>query len=249
MTQRKYLIGAEARDLFLHAVEKHVPATVTTDSDDNLQVLKSNFLSLQANRLSLALPVPEGREGYAEPIPGQEIAVTFKKGYYKHIFVTRIVAREACTLEDGISAPAIVVLLPDQIERIQRRAYNRAAVPSMMRIPVACSLANIGPEQSSNTFEGLLQNVSAGGLGLTSNDPGVEQCQVGQRFSVSFVPPLESLPIEVVVRLRHIGRNDQETAWELGFQIIGLELQDEGAATLRRLGRLANRFHRQSQFS
>lgn len=249
MQQRKYIVGGEARGLFDQAIARHLPLSLTTCQEQTWQVYKTYFLAHHANRLLISMPVPDTEGCHIEPAPGQEIALTFKKGYYKHIFISRVLSREEHTHEDGSLCPALAILIPDRIERIQRRAYNRAEVPDMMRIPVHFSLLEDDNEGSDYVYEGLLQDVSAGGLGVRSSDPRINQCQAGQQFQLNFMPPIDQLPIEIFVRLRHITPPTEQAEHDLGFQVVGLEISEEGRAMLRRLGRLANRLQRQNQFS
>lgn len=250
MSNKKYLVGVVVRDILQQAIEKRLPVTLTTREGDNWQLYKSHFMAAQGNRLVLTLPVPDMQECHMEPAPGQEIALTFKKGYYKYIFAARVIARDTYTMDDQTTVPTMVVLMPVQLERIQRRAYNRAAVPTEVGIAVELR-AGDGADQVVG--QGRLFDVSAGGMGIFTDDSPTSKLQPDEQFRLSFTPPSESRcasgPIEVHVRLRHVTPDESELGWHLGFQVVGMEMSDEGLSVLRRLGRLANSFNRRNHFS
>ncbi len=246
MSNKKYLVGVVVRDILQQAIEKHLPVTLTTREGDNWQLYKSHFLAAQGNRLALALPVPDMQECHLEPAPGQEIALTFKKGYYKYIFAARVIARDTYTMDDQTSVPTMVVLMPVQLERIQRRAYNRAAVPSGTSIAVEL---RAGDDAEPIVGQGRLFDVSAGGMGMFTDDSKTAKLQPDDQFVLSFTPPTERSQIDVHVRLRHVTPDDSGIGWHLGFQVVGMEMSDEGLSVLRRLGRLANSFNRRNHFS
>jgi len=129
MANRKLLVGMECRTLLLFAAQNQLPLTLTTKNEKNWHLLKANFLACQSKRLILSMPIPENGRPPIEPAPAQQCAVTFKKGYYKFIFTTRTIAQTQHHIDSDLSVPALVILCPSHIEKIQRRAYNRATAP------------------------------------------------------------------------------------------------------------------------
>ena len=102
MTNRKIIVGSDCRLALEKAVAKRMPLTITTHEDYTWRVYKSNFIALEDNRLLLAPPVLDTHDGHMEPAQGQELAVAFKLGDYKNLFLTRAVAQDRYKLDDGI---------------------------------------------------------------------------------------------------------------------------------------------------
>ncbi len=72
----------------------------------------------------------------------------------------------------------------------------------------------------------------------------ITDLQEGEQFTMRFVPSPDQDLIEVNVRLRHITRDTDTKLGTLGFQIIGMEISEEGRATLRRIGRVVGLYQR-----
>ncbi len=246
MSTQKYIVGAEAKDLLGQVTEKRIPVTITAKDEANWQVYKSNFLAVQANRVIFTQPVPDTFGAESNLSDGQEVAISFKKGYYKHLLVSRVIAHEDYELDPGISTPTIVVLIPDKIERIQRRAYNRGVVPEGQTVTAA--FKRIGESPGSNqSYQGELTDLSAGGLGMQIPESDATDLVEGEQFTMRFVPSPDQDLIVVNVRLRHITRDPDTSLGTLGFQIIGMEISEEGRATLRRIGRVVGLYQRQEK--
>ena len=88
--ERNYVVGIDCKKLLEEAALKHLPLKMTNKHGYRWQVYKSNFLATQSNRLIVALPVPDTAENYLEPMDGQEIAVSFKKGYHNTHLLARL---------------------------------------------------------------------------------------------------------------------------------------------------------------
>lgn len=277
MRKRRFVVGLECKSLLEEAIEKRLPVTVTKKSEDNWQIYKSNLLALQNNRIILAMPTPQVPGSPMEPAPGQEMAVTFKKGYNKCLFVTRVIAQEQYELEPGMTTACLILYRPEQIEKIRRRAYNRTTPPDNLVIP-----ATVWPSGRPNDkFHAVLSNISAGGIGLqippagttldhvrdfnggldaqpqrvTVESVNTRRLEENAQFEIHFFPfpPQEDSnhqmgPIHVQGRLRHVSEGENESTM-LGFQLVGLELTEEGRSVLRRISRVVNMYERQKPLS
>ena len=249
MPKRKFVVGLECKRLLEEAVAKHLPVTLTYKCADSntWQVFKSNFISLQAGRVVISLPMPDQGDCHMEPALAQEIAITFKKGYNKCLFVTRILTRDRTELEPGIYIPIMTLGRPEQIEKIQRRAYNRVSIPTDERVPVQFWLTESSPE---TPYEGRLVNLSAGGLGVAVPVQELPNLIEGEQFIVQFVPFEGHEPLCLNTRYRHA--TDPAPAADesvLGFQILGLEINEEGRQLLRRLSRVVGVFQRRNELT
>jgi len=184
-----------------------------------------------------------------EPAQGQELAITFKLGYYKNLFVTRTIAQERHEIDPGIFMPVVTVLVPDQLEKIQRRAYNRAQVPDHETVPVTFQRIQTPSSESQEQWQGRLTDLSAGGLGIKMDRSQIDPLRVGDQFQLRFVPMANQNEITVNVRFRHVSELDRTDQVVLGFQLIGQEMSEKGRSALRRIGRIVHLYQRQSELA
>ncbi len=241
MRNRKFAVGQECRELLQQAAEKRVPMTLTRRVDNTWQVYKTQFLAIQGNRLLFSEPIPDENVCPMELASGQVVAIAFKKGYNKCLFTTRVVGQEQYELESGELVPGMKVFAPQQIEKIQRRTYNRAEVPESEEVLVTMTREN------GKSWQGKLFNLSAGGIGVVvTND---QQPELGENeiHQVSFKPMADQRPIEVEVRFRHADMIEGTDRVMLGFQLLGLEATEEGRQVIRRIGRIVSVYERKNE--
>ena len=250
MANRKLLVGIECKTLLQFAAQNQLPLTLTTKNNKNWQLLKANFLSCQSNRLTLSMPAPENNMPPVELAPGQQFAVTFKKGYYKFIFTTRAIDQTQHHLDPDLNVPALVVLCPNHIEKIQRRAYNRAQAPQDPPITITFQKT---PDNPSNTqigpWQATLTDLSAGGLSITCHPETASRLNENDQFLCRFVPIHDQDELAFHVRIRHVTHSQSPDRTTVGCQIVGIEMNEEGRSTLHRLSRIVAIYHRQNHLA
>lgn len=244
MPKRKFAMGQECHDLLNWAIEKHVPVTITTRNSDSEEwhVYKAQMLDTHDRRLFLSEPVPDTGSSPLEGAVGQEIAVTFKKGYNKCLFVSRLAGRKNITLDSGTDVSTLACYRPEQLEKIQRRAFNRAEPPADQTVIVTFRL--IEGDDKKSVYQGELANLSAGGLGVYTNASCIPPLQEDQQVYMQFVPLPGQEPICVEARFRHATVDKDKGKAILGFQILGLEVNEQSRATMRRIGRIVQLYER-----
>lgn len=252
-TQRNFVFGAECKKLLQEAVQKHLPVKVTNKQNDRWQVYKSNLLGINNQNLIIAVPTPDMADNTMEPTKGQEVALTFKKGYHKCLFITRVVSRDQFELEPGIYADAMTVVTPQQIEKIQRRAFNRSPAPPGESISVEFCATPSAQSRSTSTYvlgkrwQGVLHDLSAGGLGVIVPKAEMPDIKLGDQFEVCFVPLSGQQSLILQARFRHATDLSESGMVMLGFQIVGMEMSEEGRNMLRRISRIVNVYQRMSK--
>ena len=236
MARQRYVNGLECRNLLTAMAQKRVPVTLTNKADNLWRVYKSRFVSLRGNQLVLAQPLPDEVDGHMEPAPGQQVAVSFKKGYNKCLFLTQLIKTDQYEVEPGNLIPVINVYAPEHIEKIQRRAYKRASALQDEQITVTFwqQQTDAAPRQQ---WHGQLANLSAGGMAIIAGTDETAQLAENEPLSLQFVPLPGQEPICVDARLRHVTSQDQTGRTVLGIQFVGLDAHEEGRATLRRISR------------
>jgi c-di-GMP-binding flagellar brake protein YcgR len=250
MTRRNFVVGLECKKILTEAVAKHLPLKITNKHDTRWEVYKSSFLGMQGNRLVLSTPINDSEDSAVQLEDGQEIAVTFKKGYNKCLFVTRVIGPCDFETDEGETVEAMQILWPQQIEKFQRRAFNRAQAPPGDPIQVTFWNSDTPPqERKEKKWQGFLHDLSAGGLGITMLKSEMSEFQTGDQFEMWFVPLPGQEPLCLPVWYRHVTPMPETDQMMLGFQIVGLEISEEGRSLIRWISRIANVYQRQRPIS
>jgi c-di-GMP-binding flagellar brake protein YcgR len=246
MRKRKFIVGRQCEQALQLAQEKQFLMTVTNKNEnDNWQVFKSKILAMQSNRMTISLSPPGAENSPTEPSPGQEIALTFKKGYNKCLFTTRVISCGQFELEPAVTIPSITIYKPEQIEKIQRRTFERIGVPAGDKVTVSFYPCDDPDEK----YHGQLLNLSAGGLGIKVLASEAPSWNNDRQCQVSFVPLPGQEPIVLQSRFRHTTDAFHDGYALLGFQFVGLELTEQGRAILHRIGRVTTVYERRMQLS
>lgn len=216
-------------------------ATLTHDTPSGWRMFKSQFVSGSATSRVICLrsPITTGAASWQFLAPGETLGVTFRLGHKKCMFAA---ALESVHQE----ANGVVVTLhwPDQLQQLQRRAYERAKPPKDAVIAVRFwheDRAMGIPAEGRNVHNGQLEDLSAGGLRVRV--AGATDVQVGVSHRCVFTPHPGRPPLvlDTVVRHREAAEHGRAS---IGFQIVGLETTAEGRHMLDRLARTVSQFQR-----
>ncbi len=250
MTRRNFVVGLECKNILSEAVSKRLPVKITNKHETRWQVYKSSIVGIQGNRLVLSPPISEIEDTSTNLEEGQEIAITFKKGYNKCLFVTRFIGPCEFESEPGETVSGVQILWPQQIEKFQRRAFHRAPAPPGDSIQVTFWKSDTpAKERKEKKWRGILQDLSAGGLGITMLKSEVPEFKTGDQFEMWFMPLPGQEPLCLPVWFRHATSMPETDRVMLGFQIVGLEISEEGRSLMRWIGRIANVYQRQRPIS
>lgn len=243
MRKRKFVVGKETQNLLQTALIKKMPLTITRKHGDDWEMYKSHIISILGHRMVISMP--EGRED--QPVmaydKGQELAISFKKGYNKCLFTSRIISQGRSEIEPGKFAETLMVYVPEQVEKIQRRVYERTNVPAGDQISVSFWPVS----DSKRRYVGELTDLSGGGIGVIVRGVAPD-VQAEQHCTIQFVPLPGHEPIIATSIYRHITDPESDDR-KIGFQFIGLETTEQGRMTLRRIGRVVTIYERRNSIS
>ncbi|MBI9017132.1 MAG: PilZ domain-containing protein [Phycisphaerae bacterium] len=245
MRKKKYVVGMECKGLLETAMQKSLPLTITHKNGDLWQVHKSQIVDIQRHRMVITEPQAQAGQTPVQWSPGSEVAVTFKKGYNKCVFVSRVITEEQYEVEPGVKTACMLIYCPEQIEKVQRRSFERTEVPSTENVVVTFWPSN----DASAKHYGKLVNLSAGGIGVTMPEQDVPNFHADQQCDIQFVAMPGQEPIVAQGRFRHVARDSGVGLPIVGFQFIGLELSDQGRSTMRRIGRIVTIYSRRQNVS
>lgn len=212
---------------------------LTHNSDDGWRTFKGAFAlgSASASELLVRILRFDGDAEEFFPSEGDTLGGTFRVGHKKCMF---------CTVVQSVQVQPTAALLglrwPEQIQQLQRRAYERAAPPRGTIVAVRfwreTSAADRALE-SRAVRHGQLEDISCGGMRIRVADP--KEVEIGADYRCVFTPRPGKPSIVLDAILRHREAVDSGRA-SLGFQFVGLETTPDSLRTLDRLARVISHF-------
>jgi hypothetical protein len=220
------------------AIRSGTPVVLTFRRADGWATFKSSFVPREpSDRCILIAKPPSG----SAVEPGQRVGVAFRRGHKKCVFTSTV---------SGSPPPAdagttIVLGWPEALQQMQRRVYHRAVPPSGETIRVRfwtghVEQPNEDPPSGAAAVDGVLQDVSAGGIRvLTTQAPDLAE---DAPVVCSFATGGGRRPFVLNALFRHCeSRGD---GFSCGFQFIGLESQKGGTDVLAQLVRVITNYQR-----
>ena len=242
MTHDKHLYRGQQRDdILAEATQRETPLTLTHRTDEGWVSYSARFLEVVSPGRILGITAPVPRRAYVSvPVPlSKPVGAAFRKGHKKCLFTS--------TLEgpDPMDAPGMFTLSwPDELHQVRRRAYERAAPPPGMIIPVRfwCVARAMGAGSFDERVRyGELEDLSAGGMRvLVADTEGIDERST-YRCVVQVRAHAAPLVLEAVLRHREAAVGGRTS---LGLGFMGLEANDEGRETLGEIARIVSQFQR-----
>ena len=239
MATMKELSDSQMDEAVAAAAERRVPLTLTVRLEDGWQILHSRLVALRGEHLLVTMPKCEGDSPATELKPDETVGVSFKFKHHKHIFCTTVLGTESLQDEEGQETRALSLRRPEQMRKLQRRAFTRAPVPrdKIVRASFWSGGLEAEPSQSSPetpVLTGKVVNISAGGVQVAclpeiqgALEPG-ETVGMHITFGVG-----EEEAISLDAQFRHIGTGGDQVL--LGFRFVGLEQTGKGRQTLQQI--------------
>ena len=235
MSMLEELSAAQAKLVISAAAERRVPLAVTVRCENRWVNLRSTLWAAEDERLLIEEPQPEQGAPPYEFVPGETIGLSFKLKHYKHVMTSTVEAVQPLRLDDGTVVPVLAVSCPSEVHRLQRRAYNRAAVPPNRIVRASFWLGGRQAEPSGTSpdrpvWPARVLNVSAGGCQVTTEADVANVMDVGDTVGIriAFGPGTETFFADAQFRHAEVVSNQAL----LGFQFVGLAQTEEGRAAL-----------------
>lgn len=229
---------------FDEAVSRGTPLNVSCCASGNWHALRSRFLAVSGQWLWLDYPTTRDADAMDVTV-GMDLGVSFKLKHHKHICNVTVETVAEYTNGEGETFPAVRVGRPERMQRVQRRAYQRADVPRNRSVLATFSLgapANRAAN-AANIWEGWVTNISAGGFEVRLSHHGAPDMEMGDLAYVSIMLGQEFKPIEVCAQFRQ-GHVDERGITHHGFQFVGLNETAQGRRMLLRIGQVVCDFNR-----
>ncbi len=234
----------QIQDSICEAMNKRVPLILSHRQGEVWVSSQSQILRVLQDRLYLAYPQTQYQD---EPPPVFQpdtlVGVSYKIRHHKHIFNVAVQGISDLAV-DGRETRILCLNLPAEMQRVQRRAFERAEVPRNRSVLATFCQGNL-PGQAPNTvtWEGWMVNISAGGFQVRLPAHGSPELEVGDIVEVRLDLGQEYQPIQAKAQFRH-AISDERGVMRMGFQFVGLNESRQGREILSRLGDIASDFHR-----
>lgn len=164
----------------------------------------------------------------------QPVGICFEHEHHKYIFET-IVLEPCCPGQPG----GIVLDVPDKIEKVPRRAYERQPIPATLNVRVLFwhrghqHDASSSPEEAY--WQGVLDNLSVGGAMIRVESDHRNFFSIGQYVGVQFTPMSYQKPLLLEGQVRHLKTPPDRDVLLVGIEFLGLEASSEGRDIIHRL--------------
>jgi len=245
MTALRELSFEQIEQTVREAIEREVPVTLTVREDCGWANARSRLVSVEGDHLLLS--TPEGPNG--APVSGMEAAakvgLSFKLKHYKYVSTVTVAGTQD---GDAGAGKLLSVCFPTSMLRMQRRAYERVAVPlnRIVRASVWLSGRDAEPSVTSPehpVWSGTVTNLSAGGFQLRTTQEATRFLEVGDIVGVRIVFGAAEETVYADAQFRHWEPGDGDGGLALmGFQFIGLAQSHEGLEVIQFLNRKIREF-------
>ena len=176
----------------------------------------------------------------------QPVGICLRQDHHNYIFESSIT--DPPTPE---SPEELTIDLPDKIEKMQRRAYDRQPIPADMNVRALFwhrgYLNNANQTPREDYWQGKLENLSAGGTMIRVGQDHRKFFSKDQLVGVQFTPMSYQKPLLLEGCVRHLDTPPTEESLLVGVEFLGLEASPEGRDTLHRLLEVVDAYEKMNQ--
>jgi c-di-GMP-binding flagellar brake protein YcgR len=244
MSMQERVPVRQLREILEPAAERLTPAALTCLLQETWQTYRSRFLGLRQDCMWLEYGHGEAAQLAPQFAAAQRIGVAFKWRNRKYVFSTLIDEVSDLDVEEQGSLRALRVAWPDEMHRLERRAFFRINVPRARPVQVRFwkggLVAQPAAERGRGTiYEGEVIDLSAGGLSATLASPAVMALETGFVMGVELRTAGMS-PLRMDAQFRHA--KSESGGCTVGLQMMGLTETPAGRETLERISQLMREF-------
>jgi len=221
-------------------IRREIPVNMSFRVKNRWYNLRTRIIKRDKKRLWLEYPTDKDRPEKIDV--GLALGLAFKLGRHKHIFTATI--QNLCNVHtsDTDTLRLICIPIPSRVQRVQRRAFIRVAVPSSRSILVTFWLGGKDANQLVR-WEGWMTNISAGGFQLRMPSRSAPDLTIDDIVGVRIEIGQDYEPILVDARFRNL-LHDERGVTLMGFQFLGLNDSQQGRKTLQRISRIVCSFQK-----
>lgn len=248
MNDVEILKSEELREVLEKAVQKNTAAVLSHLSKGQWHTTNIALRAMTGHTLHVETIEQESPHPVNIEI-NQPVGLCIHQEFNKYIFETVVIGFE--TSKSQTKGQRILLDLPESIDRMQRRAYNRTQVPKSLNVRVLFWHRGYSDESRQvpleNYWQGSLLNISAGGIQIAVDFDQKPNFKIGQLVGLQFTPMSYQKPIHVEGQVRHIAQGVEGQKFCIGIEFIGLEASGQGRRKLRRIINTINNYEKKNR--
>lgn len=250
MALLKNLYEDQIIDVLAPAATARARAVITVRNDGRWINMPSKVLSADDDHVWVEAPSGDGAAAEHQLSSRQTLAISFKLKHHKYLFTSKLEQAQQIELDDGEVCEALQIVLPERMQRLSRRTFERVDVPANRIVrssfwPGGCDAEPTGGEEDGPVFLGAVTNISAGGFSVRTDKDVQQIVEVGFVVGVRLVFGVDGEAVYADAQCRHITLEDESI--QLGFQFLGLGHTAAGREALRTIGRKVSEYQHQAR--
>jgi c-di-GMP-binding flagellar brake protein YcgR len=233
-------------------LEQNLPIAVSYFSEGRWCVCRAVVCYVDKGVFGIRI-TPQKKSRPIDIAVGQAVGVSFKAGYGQEydrfIFDTKVAWVEK--LLDTETLGVVKLLIPEQIEVVQRRSYVRVPVPQGMKVDVELwQKESVQKRDGDLTVDvcqgyiGSLVDISAAGLQVAIDYAQGPVLKEGQFVGLKFVPLPDETTLTFNAYIRTVLPEASGKSICIGLEMIGLEASPEGRLILQRLCNVVEQYEK-----
>lgn len=234
MVQKKTLEHSEIKTVLLNAQLEQTPTIGSYKINGKWQLLELIVCGHSEDSVNFCSKTPCEQLKQEQPI-----GIYIHLGHFKYLFDSSVQNVEQQGMLWHISLD-----FPEKVERIERRAYHRQAIPNNTKVKVLfwhrgyLDESDIIPAE--NYWQGTLLNLSAGGARFEIDIEQKEHFKVGQILGIQFTPMSYQKPLLLESHVKYAEDQSDHQHFRIGVEFLGLEASPEGRQILDRILEVIN---------
>lgn len=205
-----------------------------------------NIRIAAANEAAIRIHCPTDNNQELNLKKDQPVGICLRHDHHNYIFETSVTEPPTTQSPEELS-----VDLPDKIEKMKRRAYERQPIPAGLNVRALFwhrgHLNNSDQKPREDYWQGKLENLSAGGTMIRVGQDHRKFFSMDQLVGVQFTPMSYQKPLLLEGCVRHLDNPPTEESILVGVEFLGLEASPEGRDTLHRLLEIVDAYEKMNQ--
>lgn len=217
---------------------------------DGKWIVRRAFITdIRVDNFDVAV-APHRKNENLEIQPGTSMGLSLHskkgRGYDNFVFGTRVSAVKWSDEYNG--TPRMVLEMPEEIEMVQRRSYQRVKVPKSMQVEVDLwDKRQPQTGEGRERYSGQLIDVSAGGVQVGLSNRYTDQFKHGDYVGIEFTPLANETLLRFNGRVKSVLPTADNSGICLGLEMVGLEASAEGRLILQRICSVVEQYRQMNQ--
>ncbi|MBN1816521.1 MAG: PilZ domain-containing protein [Sedimentisphaerales bacterium] len=236
MAEPLILTGQELSEVFVRAARQNTECNLSWFSQDRWYKTCVLLTACRKDGVSIR-PASESETMTSTLQVDQPVNLTFQADYNKYLLETIVVGSE--DVSEPTDRRCILLELPDRIESVPRRAFQRVPVPQHWNILVQFWHRGYTDDCSEtpgeNYWQARLRDLSVGGAQIAIDLDQKPSFRISQVVGMQFTPMAWQIPIIVEGQIVHLAEKADHGILILGIEFLGLEAYGKGREKLHRI--------------